>query len=455
VPIPLPDLDDRTYDDLVAEAWSLIPAYAPEWTDHNASDPGITLLELFAWLAEMLIFRANQVPPRHVVTFLRLLNGPGWKPGRDLDDDIADTISSLRRRSQAVTCEDYEELALEASYDARKASHDVARAHCVRGRDVTATSEPERLAHREGHVSVILVPRKSKLDAEASAALRKKVLDNLEPYRVLTTRHHVGFPVKAPVAAEALVARRPDVPDAAVRAAVESALARFLDPRHGGRDGRGWPFARPVYVSELYELLDHLPEVEYVPDVWLTSRCPAGEAGCAPAAEIWHEEGDLVGLRIEPHQLPDARIDRAPPMDICGARLGGGPPCILLAHHTGPHVPSRIVTATRFLPVSITVHVRSKGDPAEIRRAVKSSLRRLFHPLHDGPPVEGPPWQVLAKIVASRSRNVSGVTSVAGVELASDLAREVRDDGTVVAVTVQDGELVDARIAVAVEGPDA
>ena len=419
MPIPLPDLDDRTFDDLVAEARSLIPAYAPEWTDHNASDPGITLLELFAWLAEMLIFRANQVPPRHVLTFLRLLNGPDWKPGSDLDQDVARTVSSLRRRSQAVTCRDYEELALRAWH-----GH-ICRAHCVPGRDVTATSEPERCAPREGHVSVVLVPRKRKLDAAASAELREKVLGYLEPRRILTTRHHVGFPVKAPVAAEVLVARRPDVAEEDVRAAVAAALARFLDSRHGGRDGNGWPFARPVYVSELYDLLGHCPEVEYVPDVWLASRCGAGDADCAPAATIWHDQGDLVGLRIEPHQLPDARIH-----------------------------PARIVTATRFLPVSITVGVRSKGDPAEIRRAVKQSLRRLFHPLHDWPLSAGPPWRVEASRVASRARNVSGVTSVAGVELASDPARETRDDGTVTEVRIDDGELVDARIAVTVEGAE-
>ena len=44
----LPQLDDRSYDDLIAEARALIPAFAPEWTDHNPSDPGIALLELFA-----------------------------------------------------------------------------------------------------------------------------------------------------------------------------------------------------------------------------------------------------------------------------------------------------------------------------------------------------------------------------------------------------------------------
>src|SRR4051794_14351850 len=50
-----PTLDDRTYAQLVAEATARIPAVAPGWTDHNATDPGMTLLELFAWLSEALV----------------------------------------------------------------------------------------------------------------------------------------------------------------------------------------------------------------------------------------------------------------------------------------------------------------------------------------------------------------------------------------------------------------
>ena len=72
MPIPLPNLDDRRWADLVEEGRSLIPLYAPEWTDHNASDPGITLLELFAWIAEMDIYRINRIPDRHKLKFLSL-----------------------------------------------------------------------------------------------------------------------------------------------------------------------------------------------------------------------------------------------------------------------------------------------------------------------------------------------------------------------------------------------
>lgn len=71
--VPLPNLDDRTWVDLVDEGRSLIPLYSPDWTDHNVHDPGITLIELFAWVAEMDIYQLNRVSDEHKRKFLALV----------------------------------------------------------------------------------------------------------------------------------------------------------------------------------------------------------------------------------------------------------------------------------------------------------------------------------------------------------------------------------------------
>ncbi len=73
MPLPLPNLDTRRWADLVEEGRALIPRYAPNWTDHNIHDPGITLIELFAWLVESDIYRTNQIPERHRRKFLALV----------------------------------------------------------------------------------------------------------------------------------------------------------------------------------------------------------------------------------------------------------------------------------------------------------------------------------------------------------------------------------------------
>lgn len=76
MPLPQPILDDRSYEQLRDELVQRIPVYAPEWTDFNASDPGITLIELFAFLGENLLFRFNQIPESTQLQFLRLLDVP-------------------------------------------------------------------------------------------------------------------------------------------------------------------------------------------------------------------------------------------------------------------------------------------------------------------------------------------------------------------------------------------
>ncbi|WHO39155.1 putative baseplate assembly protein [Sphingobium sp. AP49] len=71
-----PRLDDRSYDDLRAELIRRIPVHAPEWTDHNAGDPGIALIELFAFLGDNLLYRLNRVPEAQRLAFLALLDVP-------------------------------------------------------------------------------------------------------------------------------------------------------------------------------------------------------------------------------------------------------------------------------------------------------------------------------------------------------------------------------------------
>src|SRR5258708_32199899 len=97
--LPVPNLDDRSWKQIVDEAVRLIPRYCPEWTNHNASDPGITLLELYAWMTEMVIYRLNKVPETNFLTFLDLIGvrpkppepanaGPGFPPSEGAQADL-------------------------------------------------------------------------------------------------------------------------------------------------------------------------------------------------------------------------------------------------------------------------------------------------------------------------------------------------------------------------------
>jgi len=71
--VQAPAIDPRTFQDLVDEAKRRIPLYCPEWTDHNVSDPGVMLIELFAWMVDILLYRLNEVPERDFLKFLDLI----------------------------------------------------------------------------------------------------------------------------------------------------------------------------------------------------------------------------------------------------------------------------------------------------------------------------------------------------------------------------------------------
>ena len=87
-------LDLRTFQDIVDEARRLIPRYCPEWTDHNLSDPGITLIELFAWMTEAILYQVNRVPDEMYIRFLDLV-GVQCEPPRP-------ALVGARDRAQAV-----------------------------------------------------------------------------------------------------------------------------------------------------------------------------------------------------------------------------------------------------------------------------------------------------------------------------------------------------------------
>jgi len=92
MPLEAPILDDRDFQDILAEARALIPRYAPEWTNHNDSDPGITLLQLYAWMTDLLLYRLNRVPERNYIKFLQLL-GIELQPGQPATTELTFTLS--------------------------------------------------------------------------------------------------------------------------------------------------------------------------------------------------------------------------------------------------------------------------------------------------------------------------------------------------------------------------
>jgi predicted phage baseplate assembly protein len=93
--LPKSNLDDRTFQDLVDECIVRIPHYCPEWTNYNPSDPGVTLIELFAWLTDQMLVRFNQIPRRNYITFLELL-GIRLQPPKSAQVDVTFYLSAAQ-----------------------------------------------------------------------------------------------------------------------------------------------------------------------------------------------------------------------------------------------------------------------------------------------------------------------------------------------------------------------
>src|SRR5215472_4660778 len=95
MPLRSPNLDDRTFEQLVDEAKTQIRMRCPSWSDLSPGDPGTVLLEAFAYLTDVMIYRLNRIPEKAYVEFLNLL-------GLKLQPPIAAGVSLVFTRNRAA-----------------------------------------------------------------------------------------------------------------------------------------------------------------------------------------------------------------------------------------------------------------------------------------------------------------------------------------------------------------
>jgi hypothetical protein len=286
MPLKIPILDDRNYSDLVEEAVAMLPRYAPEWTNHNPSDPGITLVELLAYFTELFIYRLNRVTKDTKIRFLQLMLGSNGETkarlaqasSDEVDEALRQAVLTLRRRQRAVTREDYEYLAKEATTQ-NPDKEKVLRAKSFARQNLEASDEASREADAPGHMSVVVLPA-SELERDKLDVLLAQVWKDLEPKRVLTTRLHVVQPSYLWVAVDAKIHTRPDAPEDMRTRAREKAIARlerYFNPwPDGGPQGEGWPFGRALYLSEVLGELEQVEGVDYVEDVHAVHMSTSG-----------------------------------------------------------------------------------------------------------------------------------------------------------------------------------
>lgn len=230
----------------------------------------------------------NKVLEGNLAKAMNVDNEMAAKGGEDtgtLEEAIGEAQRSLREVHRAVTPSDYEYLAMNAPGVRVKRAKAVPMYHPIHDSRVPDT------------ISVIVVPLSARLNPMPDARFREAVYRHLNKHRLVGTELFVISPTYVRVCVEAVVIRRHGYKNESVQASVLERLNGFLSPMEGGENGKGWPFGRNVYRSEVYAVIDGAEGVDYVRSLalWESKR------GSTGSSRVWAKSEGNVS--VPPHGL--------------------------------------------------------------------------------------------------------------------------------------------------------
>lgn len=286
--IQLPNLDTKTYEEISKEMVASIPKYSDKWTNHNPSDPGITIIELLSWIAETTLYRMDRIPYESHVNFLRLVVGASGADEverllkdsnqdryhknilgflKEIEDGHDKTVLEiktqalmfLKSRYRAVTEDDFCQLAIEAS-----------DLFGVKVRRVIVEK-----ALDETKVEVILVPDKWKqyegrIDSENQSRYKELagfVLDYLNQRTLIGTKVEVRQPVYSDVSIDLKVICHDYAIAEKIEANTKNSILEHLDSFVGGDEKTGWPYKRLLSVYEIAQIVEETDGVKQVESI--------------------------------------------------------------------------------------------------------------------------------------------------------------------------------------------
>ena len=247
----IPELDNITFAELLDEAKMLIPQYAPEWTDFNLHDPGITIIELIAWIVESQIFQLDQITEKDVKSFLSLLGQNPQKNEKIKDAKMRAQID-IKKLYKAVTLDDFEQLAIETP------GVSIARVKALWNNNcVQIVVVPETVQTAKPHGKPLTVEE-----------IKSRVYRHLDKRRILTALIEVIDPEYVTVFVKTTIKIKPRASAKCVKRRIKEMLRDFFNPI--GKDGLAWPFGRNVYASEVISKIEDIEGVDRVQDLVLS-----------------------------------------------------------------------------------------------------------------------------------------------------------------------------------------
>ncbi len=316
MPLQIPNLDNKTYEELTAGLINSIPKFSDNWTNFNPSDPGITILELLAYVADTLLYRTNWVPYQAYVDFLKMLVGVTDDDLKKLDNIIYDALKPPSNDNPC--CNEYVDYdrqlhnvfkiikRVEAAKPQEIPLHELqkvaieytnCRYRAVTEDDfVTLTIDATRSPNGDiGEVKRAII-RKTPLeildiiivtdtaDPDQYEKLIPQVQHFLENRKLIGTRIKVQEPKYTSLTIKVVVKLTAEAnKEETTKIITECILAYLASVRNetqkrileectlfsaeDGRDKNGWDYGRDLYVYEIYNLVNMLPGVEKVEEV--------------------------------------------------------------------------------------------------------------------------------------------------------------------------------------------
>jgi len=252
VPINIPNLDDRNYDQLYSEAMSVITRYYPDYAGIGPSDPAMALVELFCYYFDVTSYQINQITQQTLRNFAALM---GVQGGNERPEELIRTaLAEFSSVARAVTAADIETIVKREAEKAVRVG--VFPGERVKVRVVTKNNAP------------------------ISDADLRRIYSLLRGCSPLGTRFDVrnapmyGFDIMA----EIVKHRETTIKDSDLSGAVQKQLSDFFSPLKGG-DGGGWEFGRAISRSEIFGLIEGVEGVDHAASLKIrrSSQAYAGD----------------------------------------------------------------------------------------------------------------------------------------------------------------------------------
>ena len=301
MPIQVPNLDDRNYDQLVRETDVLIARYFPEYADIGPTDPAVAINELFCYLFDFTMYQLNRITPEARSNFASLL---GVRPvyGRPPEEALRQALAKLARIDRAVTADDIEAVLKKAHLTPGLLSRELLCGPVLRAWTRTSKSIGEPLR--------VFVVQRDLADPTKRRAKRweEDVREREEDLRVLYaflrkfspigTRYLLAHAPVLKICVSAEIVKRKDstINWKSLADAIINKLGAYIHPLKGGDNGDGWPFDKAVSRGDIYNIIEGMPGVDHVRSLYIKE---AGKTTYSAADTLSPPEGGLLEFMPE------------------------------------------------------------------------------------------------------------------------------------------------------------